>query len=54
MVWCGDVGSAGQTGGRSNADLEMGCLIDVATGLLTFSVNGKELPTSHLVLLEEF
>ncbi|XP_056624494.1 ryanodine receptor 3 isoform X3 [Triplophysa dalaica] len=49
MVWCGDVGSAGQTGGRSNADLEMGCLIDVATGLLTFSVNGKELPTSHLV-----
>ncbi|KAI7804180.1 putative ryanodine receptor 3-like [Triplophysa rosa] len=49
MVWCGDVGSAGQTAGRSNADLEMGCLINVATGLLTFSVNGKELPTSHQV-----
>ncbi|KAA0711620.1 Ryanodine receptor 3 [Triplophysa tibetana] len=49
MLWCGDVGSAGQTAGRSNADLEMGCLIDVATGLLTFSVNGKELSTSHQV-----
>lgn len=54
MVWCGDVGSAGQTAGRSNADLEMGCLIDVATGVLTFSVNGKELSTSYQVLYNEF
>nr|XP_055028682.1 ryanodine receptor 3 isoform X6 [Misgurnus anguillicaudatus] len=49
MIWCGDVGSITQTTSRSNVDLEIGCLIDVANGLLTFTVNGKELPTSYQV-----
>ncbi|XP_050990012.1 ryanodine receptor 3 isoform X2 [Labeo rohita] len=49
MVWGGDVTSAAHSSSRSNVDLEIGCLIDLATGLLTFTVNGKELPTSYQV-----
>lgn len=50
MVWGGDVTSAAHSSSRSNVDLEIGCLIDLATGLLTFTVNGKELSTSYQVL----
>ncbi|CAM4642062.1 unnamed protein product [Leuciscus chuanchicus] len=49
MVWCGDVTSAAHSSSRSNVDLEIGCLIDLATGLLAFTVNGKELATSYQV-----
>ncbi|XP_030575089.1 ryanodine receptor 3 [Archocentrus centrarchus] len=49
MVWGGDVTSASHASGRSNVDLEIGCLIDLATGLLTFTVNGKEISTSYQV-----
>ncbi|KAM6912919.1 ryanodine receptor 3 [Xenentodon cancila] len=49
MVWCGEGSSTAHTSGRSNVDLEIGCLIDLATGLLTFTVNGKELSTSYQV-----
>ncbi|XP_059411475.1 ryanodine receptor 3 isoform X2 [Carassius carassius] len=49
MVWGGDITSAAHASGRSNVDLEIGCLIDLATGLLAFSVNGKELPTTYQV-----
>uniref|UniRef100_A0A673MWT3 Ryanodine receptor 3 n=1 Tax=Sinocyclocheilus rhinocerous TaxID=307959 RepID=A0A673MWT3_9TELE len=49
MVWGGDVTSAAHASGRSNVDLEIGCLIDLAMGLLAFTVNGKELPTSYQV-----
>ncbi|XP_036928487.1 ryanodine receptor 3-like isoform X1 [Acanthopagrus latus] len=49
MVWGGDVTNAAHTSSRSNVDLEMGCLIDLATGLLTFTVNGKEITTSYQV-----
>ncbi|KAL1257353.1 hypothetical protein QQF64_010597, partial [Cirrhinus molitorella] len=49
MVWGGDVTSAAHSSSRSNVDLEIGCLIDLATGLLAFTVNGKDLPTSYQV-----
>ncbi|XP_039525300.1 ryanodine receptor 3 isoform X4 [Pimephales promelas] len=49
MVWGGDVTSAAHSSSRSNVDLEIGCLIDLATGLLAFTVNGKELATSYQV-----
>uniref|UniRef100_A0A669DCL0 Ryanodine receptor 3 n=1 Tax=Oreochromis niloticus TaxID=8128 RepID=A0A669DCL0_ORENI len=34
---------------RSSSDLEIGCLADLATGLVSFTANGKELPTSYQV-----
>lgn len=49
MVWGGDVTTAAHSASRSNVDLEVGCLIDLATGLLTFTVNGKETSTSYQV-----
>ncbi|XP_067310941.1 ryanodine receptor 3 isoform X2 [Pseudorasbora parva] len=49
MVWGGDVTSAAHSSSRSNVDLEIGCLIDLATGLLAFTVNGKDLQTSYQV-----
>lgn len=49
MVWGGDVTTAAHSASRSNVDLEVGCLIDLATGLLTFTVNGKEIATSYQV-----
>ncbi|XP_056249309.1 ryanodine receptor 3-like isoform X2 [Seriola aureovittata] len=49
MLWGGDVTSAAHTSSRSNVDLEIGCLIDLATGLVTFTVNGKEISTSYQV-----
>lgn len=50
MVWGGDVIGSGHASGVSNVDLEIGCLIDLATGLLTYTANGKEIPTSYQVL----
>ncbi|XP_039641451.1 ryanodine receptor 3-like isoform X8 [Perca fluviatilis] len=49
IVWGGDVTSAAHTSSRSNVDLEIGCLIDLATGLVTFTVSGKEITTSYQV-----
>ncbi|KAM9341381.1 ryanodine receptor 3 [Symphorus nematophorus] len=49
MVWGGDVTNAAHTSSRNNVDLEIGCLIDLATGLVTFTVNGKEISTSYQV-----
>ncbi|XP_066527985.1 ryanodine receptor 2 [Hoplias malabaricus] len=34
---------------RSSSGLEIGCLVDTATGLLTFTVNGKEMGTYYQV-----
>lgn len=51
MVWGGDAISSSHSSSRSNVDLEIGCLIDLATGLVAFNVNGKELSTSYQVLL---
>ncbi|KAK1793405.1 hypothetical protein P4O66_011783 [Electrophorus voltai] len=49
MVWGGDIFSVNHSSSRSNVDLEIGCLIDLATGLVAFIVNGKELATSYQV-----
>lgn len=48
MVCAGDVVS-GSTG-RSNTDLEIGCSIDLASGLVSFTANGRELPTAYQVI----
>lgn len=50
MVWGGDVTNAAHASSRSNVDLEIGCLIDLSTGLVTFTVNGKEITASYQVL----
>lgn len=50
MVWGGDVTNTAHTSTRSNVDLEIGCLIDLATGMVNFTVNGKEISTSYQVL----
>ncbi|NXY64415.1 RYR2 protein, partial [Callaeas wilsoni] len=47
MVCAGESLSPGQ--GRNNNGLEIGCLIDAASGLLTFTANGKELGTYYQV-----
>lgn len=49
MVWGGDATSAAHASSRSNVDLEIGCLIDLATGLVMFTINGKEMSTSYQV-----
>ncbi|XP_068195431.1 ryanodine receptor 3-like [Antennarius striatus] len=49
MIWGGDVTNSAHTSGRSNVDLEIGCQIDQATGLVTFTVNGREISTSYQV-----
>lgn len=48
MVWGGECSNPSQ--GRSNNGLEIGCLVDTANGLLTFTSNGKELGTFYQVL----
>lgn len=50
MVWGGDATGAAHASSRSNVDLEIGCLIDLATGLVTFTINGKEISTSYQVV----
>uniref|UniRef100_A0A2K6G8I3 Ryanodine receptor 3 n=1 Tax=Propithecus coquereli TaxID=379532 RepID=A0A2K6G8I3_PROCO len=49
MVWGGDIVASSQRSSRSNADLEIGCLVDLAMGMLSFSANGKELSTCYQV-----
>ncbi|XP_028858049.1 ryanodine receptor 3 isoform X2 [Denticeps clupeoides] len=39
----------GSSSSRSNVDLEIGCYIDLESGLISFTANGKELPTSYQV-----
>ncbi|MBN3288490.1 RYR2 protein, partial [Polyodon spathula] len=47
MVWAGESTSPGQ--GRNNNGLEIGCLVDTSTGLLTFTANGKEMSPYYQV-----
>lgn len=47
MVWAGESNNPGQ--GRNNNGLEIGCMVDTASGLLTFTANGKELNTYYQV-----
>ncbi|XP_035535034.1 ryanodine receptor 3, partial [Morone saxatilis] len=46
---CGADAVGPSTSSRSNSDLEIGCLIDLATGLVSFTANGKELSTTYQV-----
>ncbi|XP_072311661.1 ryanodine receptor 2 [Eucyclogobius newberryi] len=47
MVWAGESSSPAQ--GRNNNGLEIGCLLDTTSGLLSFTANGKELSTFYQV-----
>ncbi|KAM9591511.1 LOW QUALITY PROTEIN: ryanodine receptor 1-like [Morphnus guianensis] len=44
MVW-GEFASTMQQARVSHTDLVIGCLVDLATGLMTFTANGKEINT---------
>ncbi|KAM3861482.1 ryanodine receptor 3 [Diretmus argenteus] len=46
---CGGDAVGLSSSNRNSSDLEIGCLIDLATGLVSFSANGKELPTTYQV-----
>lgn len=48
MVCAADAVGSASTG---SSDLDIGCLIDLATGLVSFTANGKELPTTYQVEL---
>lgn len=50
MVWGGDLVSNQQTR-FSQEDMVVGCLVDLATGLMTFTANGKEINTFYQVRL---
>ncbi|XP_063061461.1 ryanodine receptor 1b isoform X2 [Engraulis encrasicolus] len=45
MVWGGDFTSSSQQTRFTQEDLVIGCLVDLATGLMTFTANGKECNT---------
>ncbi|XP_043930092.1 ryanodine receptor 3 [Protopterus annectens] len=49
MVWGGDIMSSSQRTSRSNVDFEIGCFMDLATGTLSFTANGKDLGTYYQV-----
>lgn len=51
MVWGGDLISGSQQR-FSQEDLVVGCLVDLATGLMTFMANGKEINTFYQVRKE--
>ncbi|XP_037305738.2 ryanodine receptor 3 isoform X6 [Pungitius pungitius] len=46
---CGADAVGPSSSSRSNSDLEIGCLVDLATGLVSFTANGKELSTTYQV-----
>ncbi|KAM8832099.1 ryanodine receptor 3 isoform 5-T5 [Spinachia spinachia] len=46
---CGADAVGSSSSSRSNSDLEIGCLVDLATGLVSFTANGKELSTTYQV-----
>ncbi|XP_031717451.1 ryanodine receptor 3 isoform X2 [Anarrhichthys ocellatus] len=46
---CGADAVGPSSSSRSNSDLEIGCLIDLATGLVSFTANGKALSTTYQV-----
>lgn len=51
---CGGDAVGPSSSSRSNSDLEIGCLIDLATGLVSFTANGKELSTTYQVKKEKW
>ncbi|XP_061097426.1 ryanodine receptor 3-like isoform X2 [Conger conger] len=49
MVCVGDIAGTSNASNHSDTDLEIGCLIDLATGLVSFTANGKEMETFYQV-----
>ncbi|XP_046891412.1 ryanodine receptor 1b isoform X3 [Hypomesus transpacificus] len=49
MVWGGDIGNSSQQARFNQEDLVVGCLVDLATGLMTFTANGKEINAFYQV-----
>ncbi|KAJ8274943.1 hypothetical protein COCON_G00095680 [Conger conger] len=47
MVCVGDIAGTSNASNHSDTDLEIGCLIDLATGLVSFTANGKEMETFY-------
>ncbi|XP_056366826.1 ryanodine receptor 1-like [Oenanthe melanoleuca] len=45
MVWGGEFAAPTQQARVTHTDLVIGCLVDLATGLMTFTANGKEINT---------
>ncbi|XP_050190675.1 ryanodine receptor 1-like, partial [Myiozetetes cayanensis] len=45
MVWGGEFAAPQQQARVTHSDLVIGCLVDLATGLMTFTANGKEINT---------
>lgn len=52
MVWGGEFSNSSQQTRISQEDLLIGCLVDLDTGLMTFTANGKEINTFYQVMLE--
>lgn len=48
MVWGGEFSNSQQTR-VSQEDFVIGCLVDLDTGLMTFTANGKEINTFYQV-----
>lgn len=48
MVWGGEISNSQQTR-VSQEDFVIGCLVDLDTGLMTFTANGKEINTFYQV-----
>ncbi|KAI3364144.1 hypothetical protein L3Q82_010961 [Scortum barcoo] len=46
---CGADAVGPSSSARPSSDLEIGCLVDLATGLVSFTANGKELSTTYQV-----
>ncbi|OCT64786.1 hypothetical protein XELAEV_18041025mg [Xenopus laevis] len=49
MVWGGDLSAGSERSSRSSVDIDIGCLVDLASGLLSFTANGKDLGTCYQV-----
>lgn len=49
MVCVGDIANTSDASSHSSTDLEIGCLIDLTTGLVSFTANGKEMETFYQV-----
>ncbi|XP_064208546.1 ryanodine receptor 1-like isoform X4 [Anguilla rostrata] len=49
MVWGGEFSNSSQQTRISQEDLLIGCLVDLDTGLMTFTANGKEINTFYQV-----
>ncbi|ETE69863.1 Ryanodine receptor 3, partial [Ophiophagus hannah] len=47
LVWGGESFVNSQRSNRGNVDLEIGCLVELAAGMLSFTANGKELGTFY-------